>query len=73
MPLSAGVRNGNNLLDGENNATVTFNGIWAAISSDTADNIQVTAPTGGSGRLLVKVNGIVLIASTSFSIDSQSP
>ncbi len=60
---------GANLLDGGNNATVTFNGIPAAIVSDTASGIQVTVPTGAtSGRLLVKVNGVTIIAATDFIV-----
>ena len=39
---------GNNLLDGGNKATVTFNGTPAAISSDTSGNIQATVPTGAT-------------------------
>jgi sugar lactone lactonase YvrE len=60
---------GSNLLDGGNNATVTFNGIPAVISSDTSGSIQVTVPTGAtSGRMLVSVNGVALIATTDFLI-----
>ena len=60
---------GNNLVDGGNNATVTFGGIPATISSGTSGSIQVTVPTGAtSGRLLVKVNGVSLIASTLFTV-----
>ncbi len=60
---------GSNLLDGGNNATVTFNGTPAAIVSDTSGSIQVTVPTGAtSGRLLVRVNGVTLIASNNFTV-----
>ena len=60
---------GSNLLDGGNNATVTFNGIPAPISSDTSGSIQVTVPTGAtSGRILVRVNGVTLIAVSDFII-----
>ena len=60
---------GSNLLDGGNNATVTFNGVPAAIVSDTASQIQVNVPTGAtSGRLLVRVNGVTLIATTDFIV-----
>ncbi len=61
--------NGNNLLDGGNNATVTFSGIPAVISSDSSGSIQVNVPTGAaSGRVLVKVNGVAMIASTNFTV-----
>ena len=60
---------GSNLLDGGNNATVTFNGIPAAIVSDTASQIQVNVPTGAtSGRLLVRVNGVTLIGLGNFAV-----
>ncbi len=60
---------GNNLLDGGNNATVTFNGTPATISSDTSGSIHVTVPPGAtSGRILVKVNGVTVVATTSFTI-----
>jgi hypothetical protein len=60
---------GNNLLDGEGNATATFSGIPAAISSDTSGSIQVTVPAGATtGRLLVKVNGVAMIATTNFIV-----
>jgi lysophospholipase L1-like esterase len=60
---------GSNVLDGANNATVTFNGIAAAISSDASGNIQVTVPTGAaSGRLLAKINGVTLIALSNFTV-----
>ncbi len=58
---------GNNLQDGGNNPTVTFNGTPAAVSSDTSGSIQVTVPTGAtSGRVLV--NGVTVVASTSFDV-----
>ncbi len=61
--------NGNNLQDGSNNATVTFNGTPATITSDTSGSIQVTVPTGAtSGRVLVKVNGVTVVATTSFDV-----
>jgi hypothetical protein len=60
---------GSNLLDGGGNAIVTFNGIPAAISSDSSGSIQVTIPTGAtSGRMLVKVNGVTVIASTNLTV-----
>ncbi len=60
---------GNNLLDGENNATASFSGIPAPISSDTSGSIQVTVPAGATtGRLLVKVNGVAMIATTNFIV-----
>ena len=60
---------GSNLLDGGDNATVTFNGTPAAISSDTSGSIPVTVPTGAtSGRILVHVNGVTLIATTDFIV-----
>ncbi len=65
---------GTNLLDGEGNAAVTFNGTSATISSDTSGGIQVTVPTGASsGRLLVEVNGVALVALGIFTITSSSP
>ena len=65
---------GSNLLDGGNNATVTFNGVPAAIVSDTASQIQVNVPTGAtSGRVLVRVNGVTLIAATDFTITPPTP
>ena len=64
---------GTNLLDGGNNATVTFNGIPAAIVSDTASQIQVNVPSGAtSGRLLVRVNGVTLIAATNFTVTPRT-
>ena len=60
---------GSSLLDGGNNASVTFNGIPAAIVSDTANQILVTVPTGAtSGRLLLRVNGVTLIAPSDFTV-----
>ena len=60
---------GSNLLDGGDNATVTFNGTPAVISSDTSGSIPVTVPTGAtSGRILVHVNGVTLIATTDFIV-----
>ncbi len=60
---------GNNLQDGGNNPTVTFNGTPATVSSDTSGSIRVTVPTGStSGRLLVKINGVTVVASTSFDV-----
>ncbi len=60
---------GNNLLDGGNNPTVTFNGTAAAITSDANGSIQVTVPSGAtSGRVLVKVNGVTVIAATDFIV-----
>ncbi len=60
---------GSNLLDGGGKATVTFNGTSAAISSDTSGSIEVTVPTGAtSGRVLVRVNGVTLIATTDFTV-----
>ena len=65
---------GNNLLDGGNNATVTFNGTPAVISSDTSGRIQVVVPTGAtSGRMLVRVNGVALIGTTNFSVVPPPP
>ena len=65
---------GSNLLDGGNNATVTFNGTPAAIVSDTSSQIQVNVPTGAtSGRLLVRVNGVTLIATTGFTVTPPTP
>ena len=65
---------GSNLLDGGNNATVTFNGIPAAIVSDTASQIQVNVPSGAtSGRLLLRVNGVTLIGATSFTVRPPAP
>ena len=65
---------GSNLLDGGNNATVTFNGTPAAIVSDTSSQIQVNVPTGAtSGRLLVRVNGVSLIPTTSFTVTPPTP
>ena len=62
---------GSNLLDGADNATVTFNGTRATIASDTSGSIQVSVPTGAtSGRLLVRINGVTVIASSSFTITS---
>ena len=65
---------GSNLLDGGNNATVTFNGIPAAIVSDTASQIQVNVPTGATGgRVLVRVNGVTLVASSDFTVTPSTP
>ena len=60
---------GKNLLDGEGDATATFSGIPAVISSDTSGSIQVTVPAGAtSGRLLLKVNGVAMIPTTNFNV-----
>ncbi len=60
---------GSNLLDGGGEAAVTFNGTPAAISSDTSGRLQVTVPTGAtSGRVLVKVNGVTMVAAADFTI-----
>ena len=60
---------GSNLLDGGNKASVNFNGIPAPISSDTSGSIQVIVPTGAtSGRMLVRVNGVTLIATNDFTV-----
>ncbi len=65
---------GDNLLDGGNNASVTFNGTPAAISSDTSGNIEVTVPSGAtSGRILVKVNGVTMIGPNDFIVSPSSP
>ncbi len=63
---------GVNLLDGDE-ATVTFNGTPAAIVSDTSSQIQVNIPSGATtGRILVRVNGVTVVASTSFTISSPA-
>ncbi len=60
---------GKNLLDGEGNATATFSGTPAVITSDTSGSIHVTVPTGATnGRLLLKVNGVAMIATTNFIV-----
>jgi arylsulfate sulfotransferase len=60
---------GSNLLDGGGKAVVSFNGVPGAISSDTGGGIQVTVPAGASsGRLLVQVNGISIVALGDFII-----
>jgi len=60
---------GSNLLDGGNNATVTFNGVPAPVSTDTTGSIQLTVPSGAtSGRVLVRVNGVTLVAATDFIV-----
>jgi hypothetical protein len=65
---------GSNLLDGGNKATVTFNGTPAAIVSDTNSQIQVTVPSGAtSGRVLVRINGVTLIATTDFTVTPPTP
>ena len=65
---------GSKLLDGGNNATVTFNGTPAAIVSDTSGQIQVNVPAGAtSGRLLVRVNGVSLIAAPTFTVTPPTP
>jgi hypothetical protein len=64
---------GSNLLDGGSSATVSFNGTPAAISSDTNGSIQVIVPVGATtGRLLVKVNGVTLIADADFTITTAA-
>ncbi len=61
--------NGSNLLDGDSKPTVTFDGTPAAITSDSSGSIQVTVPIGAtSGRLLVRVNGVTLIAAADFIV-----
>ncbi len=61
MPGTPLTITGTNLLDGGGNASVSFNGTPAAITSDTATSIQVTVPTGAtSGQLRVVVNGVSL-------------
>jgi sugar lactone lactonase YvrE len=60
---------GTGLLDGGNNATVTFNGTPATIVSETSTQIQVNVPAGAtSGRLLLKVNGVTIVASSDFIV-----
>ena len=60
---------GTNLLDGGNKAIVTFNGTPATIVSDTSTQIQVNIPAGATtGRMLVQVNGVTLVATTSFTV-----
>ncbi len=73
-PGTAVTFTGANLLDGGGNATVRFNGTPATISSDTSGSIQVTVPTGAtSGRLLVEVNGVTLIALRNFTVYPTLP
>ncbi len=63
---------GSGLLDGGNNAAVTFNGTPAAISSDTAGSIQVTVPAGAtSGPISVFVNGNTVKSTSSFTVTSS--
>ena len=65
---------GANLLDGGGKAVVTFNGIPAAILSQNSGSIQVNVPAGAtSGRLLVEVNGVTLVALADFTITPPSP
>ncbi len=73
-PGTAVTITGANLLDGGGNASVRFNGTPATISSDTSGSIQVTVPTGAtSGRLLVEVNGVTLIAVNNFTVYPTLP
>ena len=73
-PGTAVTITGANLLDGGGNASVRFNGTPATISSDTSGSIQVTVPTGAtSGRLLVEVNGVTLIALRTFTVYPTLP
>ncbi len=65
---------GNNLLDGGNNATVTFNGTPAAVLSDTSTSIMVDVPTGATtGPIHVRVNGIPLNDVGTFTVTSLTP
>ncbi len=65
---------GTNLLDGEGNAAVTFNGTPATITSDTTTSIVVSVPTGAtSGQLRVMVNGVPLIALANFVVEPSLP
>ncbi len=71
---------GTSLLDGGNKATVTFNGIPAAVLSDTSTSIMVDVPSGATtGPIDVRVNGIPLssgtftVTSSQLSISSISP
>jgi len=50
---------GTNLLDGEGNGAVTFNGTPATILSQTSTSIQVNVPLGATtGFVNVRVNGV---------------
>ena len=65
---------GINLLDGGNNAVVTFtltkfSVVPAVVTNDTSGSIQLTVPTGAvTGRVVVKVNGVTVIADEGFVV-----
>ena len=60
---------GTALLDGGNNATVTFNGTPAAVLSDTSTGIMVDVPTGATtGPIDVRVNGVPLNDAGTFTV-----
>ena len=65
---------GTALLDGGNNATVTFNGTPATVISDTSTGIMVDVPAGAiSGPISVRVNGDTVRSSTNFQVVVPNP
>jgi hypothetical protein len=64
---------GSNLLD-EYSTAITFNGVIAELYSGYSGGFNVVVPTGAtSGPLLVRANGVKVIASTNFTITASGP
>jgi beta-glucosidase len=60
---------GTGLLDGEGNGVVTFNGVPAAIVSQSNTGIQVSVPAGASsGPISIRANGDTVKSSSSFTV-----
>ncbi len=61
---------GTSLLDGGGDGIITFNGVPAAILSQSSTSIQVKVPAGATtGPITVRVNGVTLKTSTDFTPD----
>ena len=60
---------GTDLLDGEGNGAVTFNGTPATILSQSSTSIQVNVPAGATtGPVSVRANGDTVKSSSNFTV-----
>jgi large repetitive protein len=65
---------GTYLLDGGSNATATFNGVPAAVTSDGFNALQLLVPAGAiSGQVRIQVNGVTAIIPGIFTVTAAAP